>query len=94
LSPWTTRRPRLTWASDGNPRRRLLIGSKKTPGLGSRWWAWDTSNRKMGLLQGHAHGPGGSRRRFVRDFPPNEGELRKLCRNRPPTASHPTAEPI
>ena len=29
LSPWTTRTPRLTCVSDGNPRRRLLIGSKK-----------------------------------------------------------------
>jgi hypothetical protein len=37
LSPWTIRSPRLTWASDGNPRRRLLILSKKTPDLGSRW---------------------------------------------------------
>ena len=29
LSPWTTRSPRLTCVSDGNPRRRLLIVSKK-----------------------------------------------------------------
>ena len=28
LPPWTTRTPRLTCVSDGNPRRRLLIGSK------------------------------------------------------------------
>ncbi len=33
LSPWTIRRPRLTCRSDGNPFRRLLIGSKKMPGL-------------------------------------------------------------
>jgi hypothetical protein len=29
LSPWTTRNPRLTCVSDGNPRRRLLIVSMK-----------------------------------------------------------------
>jgi len=29
LLPWTTRTPRLTCVSDGNPRRRLLIRSKK-----------------------------------------------------------------
>lgn len=29
LSPWTTRSPRFTCVSDGNPRRRLLIVSKK-----------------------------------------------------------------
>ena len=29
LSPCTMRIPRLTWVSDGKPRRRLLIGSKK-----------------------------------------------------------------
>jgi hypothetical protein len=29
LLPWTIRTPRLTWVSDGKPRRRLLIGSKK-----------------------------------------------------------------
>lgn len=29
LSPWTTRTPRLTCVSDGNPRRRLLVRSKK-----------------------------------------------------------------
>ena len=29
LSPWTTRSPRLTCVSDGNPLRRLLIVSKK-----------------------------------------------------------------
>lgn len=29
LSPWTVRSPRLTCVSDGYPRRRLLIGSKK-----------------------------------------------------------------
>lgn len=29
LSPWTTRTPRLTRVSDGNPRRRLLVRSKK-----------------------------------------------------------------
>ena len=29
LSPWTTRTPRLTCVSDGNPRRRLLMLSKK-----------------------------------------------------------------
>ena len=41
LSPWTIRTPRLTWVSDGNPRRRLLIGSKKMAGRGS--CVWDTS---------------------------------------------------
>ena len=29
LSPWTTRYPRLTCVSDGYPRRRLLVRSKK-----------------------------------------------------------------
>ena len=29
LSPWTTRSPRFTCVSDGKPRRRLLIVSKK-----------------------------------------------------------------
>lgn len=29
FSPWTIRTPRLTLLSEGNPRRRLLIGSKK-----------------------------------------------------------------
>ena len=29
LSPWTTRTPRFTCVSDGNPRRRLLMFSKK-----------------------------------------------------------------
>lgn len=29
LSPWTTRSPRFTCVSDGNPRRRLLMFSKK-----------------------------------------------------------------
>lgn len=29
LSPWTTRVPRITCVSDGNPRRRLLIVSKE-----------------------------------------------------------------
>jgi hypothetical protein len=33
LSPCTTWRPRLTFVSDGNPLRRLLIGSKKRAGL-------------------------------------------------------------
>jgi len=28
LSPWTNRRPALTWVSDGNPFRRLLLRSK------------------------------------------------------------------
>jgi len=29
LSPWTTRNPRFTCVSDGNPLRRLLVRSKK-----------------------------------------------------------------
>lgn len=29
FSPWTIRTPRLTCVSEGKPRRRLLIGSKK-----------------------------------------------------------------
>jgi hypothetical protein len=41
LSPWTIRTPRLTCVSEGNPRRRLLIGSKKMIGWGS--CTWDTS---------------------------------------------------
>jgi len=31
LWPWTMRTPRFTFVSDGNPLRRLLIGSKKWP---------------------------------------------------------------
>jgi len=33
LSPWTIRSPRLTFVSEGKPRRRLLIVSKKRPGF-------------------------------------------------------------
>jgi len=33
LCPWTTRRPRFTFVSDGKPLRRLLIVSKKTTGV-------------------------------------------------------------
>jgi hypothetical protein len=35
LLPWTTRTRRFTLVSDGNPLRRLLIGSKKTAGVQS-----------------------------------------------------------
>ncbi len=37
LSPWTIRRLRLTWVSEGNPCHRLLIRSKESLGLGSPW---------------------------------------------------------
>src|SRR5262249_7068393 len=40
LSPWTMRTPRFTCVSDGNPRRRLLIGSKKTPAVRGPGCPW------------------------------------------------------
>src|SRR6185436_12708740 len=33
LSPWTTRSPRFTWLSEGNPLRLLLLGVKGLVGV-------------------------------------------------------------
>ena len=57
LSPWTMRTPRLTLVSDGNPRRRLLIGtsgSKKV--FVVEWFGciahdWAPSKGQRGTLQ-------------------------------------------
>jgi|SRR5579863_5262953 len=42
LSPWTMRTPLLTWDSDGNPLRRLLIVSKKMAVHRILRWTWHT----------------------------------------------------
>jgi hypothetical protein len=56
LSPWTTRSPRLTCVSEGNPRRRLLIVSKKMAvrqNVHGLWVAWRTSSLGMVLRRRH-----------------------------------------
>ncbi len=71
LSPWTMRTPRFTWRSDGNPLRRLLIGSKKvvllvvalvvwlahvSPSFQSRWSRHAPSTETIGGKKGSDEG--------------------------------------
>ena len=56
LSPWTMRTPRFTRDSDGNPLRRLLIGSKKMADHRGRRWTWHTVLSENGRERRHAGG--------------------------------------
>jgi hypothetical protein len=61
LSPWTTRSPRLTCASDGYPRRRLLVRSKALLVLEVAICSWHVapprSNLSLEIGRGMICGP-------------------------------------
>ena len=55
LSPCTMRTPRLTLVSDGKPRRRLLMGSKK--GIFENFVAHDGAPSQWFLLEAKKDSP-------------------------------------